>query len=423
MTQTAGAAAPAPTRATAPVSPPARAAVAQRDHAENTPRVLNRLQLVAVAACVVFGVLAALWQVLAWQASGRAANETEQLVRVQEIRSSLFRADALASTSYLAGGLEDTEAQAAYDAAIDRALVLVADAADAQPADRDALGQLNTAISAYADDVTRARAANRLGLQVGAEYLRLAGVALADDGDVARPLAALVAANTERAEDEMDGQNTLPILLTGLAALVVLWWVNRQVARRFRRRYNVGLVLAAAIVLTATIVTAGWSALVNGSHADVRDGDFQLALDEAEARTAGGQAKAAEARRLIGRSSGEDADQAWQAAADVVVDHASSETLGQWDAYASLHEQLVTSDNEGDWEAAVALATSTAAEAVDAFDTGATEVVTRAGESTADDLRSDRPVTLVLVVLTLLAALAAWAAAARGIAQRRKEFS
>lgn len=423
MTQTAGAAAPAPARATAPTSPPARAAAAQRERAENTPRVLNRLQLVAVAACVVFGVLAALWQVLAWQASGRAANETEQLVRVQEIRSSLFRADALASTSYLAGGLEDTDARASYDAVIDRALVLVADAADAQPADREALGQLNTAVSAYADNVTRARAANRLGLQVGAEYLRLAGVALADGGDVARPLAALVAANTERAEDEMDGQNTLPILLTGLAALVVLWWVNRQVARRFRRRYNVGLVLAAAIVLAATIVTAGWSALVNGNHGDVRDGDFQLALDEAEARTAGGQAKAAEARRLIGRSSGEEADQAWQAAADVVVDHASSETLGQWDAYATLHEQLVTSDDEGDWEAAVALATSTAAEAVDTFDAGATEVVTQAGESTADDLRSDRPVTLVLVVLTLLAGLAAWAAAARGIAQRRKEFS
>ncbi|WP_244932182.1 hypothetical protein [Nocardioides sp. W7] len=412
-----------PATAVAPAvttSPPA----AVPSPAEDTPKLLNRWLLVAVAAGVLFGLLAALWQLLAWQAAGRAADESEQLVRVQEIRSSLFRADALASTAYLVGGLESPDSRASYDAAVDRALVLVADAAEAQPADRAALGELNTAISAYADDVTQARAANREGDQVGAEYLRLAGAALAADGDLARPLDALVTANTERAEDEMDGQNTLPILLTGLLALGALWWVNRQLARRFHRRYNVGLVVAAAVVAALTVVTAGYSAWVNGRHEEIRDNSFQRAFDEAGSRSAGSQAKAAEARRLIARSSGEGADDAWAAAAAVVADSADEVTLPLWDDYAGLHEELVDLDDAGDWAAAVELATEGGAgTAIDAFDAASSDVVADAAATTADDLRASRPVGLILIVLTLLGGLAAWGAATWGIAQRRREFA
>lgn len=406
---------PATPAVPAPAAPPART--------EDVPGLLNRWQVVAVAACVLLGVVAALWQVLAWQASGRAADDSEQLVRIQEIRSSLFRADALASTAYLVGGLESPESRASYDEAVDRALVLVADAAEAQPADREALGRLNTAISAYADLVTQARAANRQGDQVGAEYLRLAGAMLLEGGDLDRPLGALVGANTGRAQGAMGGQNTVPLLLTGLVALGVIVWVNQQVARRFRRRLNVGLVIAAGLVLVATLISAGFSAFVNGRHQDIRGSTFQLAFDESEARAAGGQAKAAEARRLIARASGEGADDAWQAVAATAADRSSSDTRPLWDSYADVHQQVVAADDGGDWAGAVALATSEGSAAIDAFDAASAGVVADAGEATTDDLRSDRPITLALVVLTLLAGLAAWGAAAWGLAQRRREFS
>ncbi|HYG92973.1 MAG TPA: hypothetical protein VD859_05230, partial [Nocardioides sp.] len=60
----------------------------------DTPRLLNRWQLIGMTVAIVFGVLSALVQFLSWQSDGRAADDTEQLVRVQEIQSSLLRADA-----------------------------------------------------------------------------------------------------------------------------------------------------------------------------------------------------------------------------------------------------------------------------------------------------------------------------------------
>ncbi len=41
-----------------------------------------------------------------------------------------------------------------------------------------------------------------------------------------------------------------------MLALAAIWWVNRQLARRFHRRFNVGLVAAAALIAVLTVVTA-----------------------------------------------------------------------------------------------------------------------------------------------------------------------
>ena len=118
---------PAPQQAARPGAVRGRRRAAGRRTARlraDTPRLLNRLQVLAVTACVLFGVVAALLQVLAWQANGRAADNTEQVVRVQEIKSLLLRADALATNSFLVGGLEPAEARAEYDDAIDDVLRL-----------------------------------------------------------------------------------------------------------------------------------------------------------------------------------------------------------------------------------------------------------------------------------------------------------
>ena len=111
---------------------------------EDVPSLLNRWQVAAVATCLVFGVLSALLQFMGWQANGRAADNTEQLVRVQAIQSSLLRADALATNAFLVGGLEPAEQRAEYDEALDDVLREITDAAEAQPADREALAALNS---------------------------------------------------------------------------------------------------------------------------------------------------------------------------------------------------------------------------------------------------------------------------------------
>lgn len=413
---TVGTPAPAPQHARRPAPTPVT---------EDVPRLLTQWQAIAVAVCVLFGVLGALFQLLAWQATGRAADNTEQLVRVQQIQSSLFRADALATNAFLTGGLEQAEQREEYDAAIDEVLRGIADAAEAQPADRAVLADLNTAVSTYVAGITQARDNNRQGFPIGAEYLRQAGSTLRDD---AKPmLDALVSANTGRAEDEMDGQNTLPLFLTGLAALGVLWWANRQVARRFRRRFNVGLVLAGAAIALVTLVGVVASANKSGDNDDLRAGSLDLAINESSARTAANDAKAAESGRLIARGSGASTEINWVGPAQTVEDTASRETLPLWESYAALHADVVAADDAGDWNAAVALATSTepgsSSEALTQFDQASQSVVQEAATTTTDSLRSGGVLAVLLTILTLVAGLAAAGAAAWGVAQRRKEYA
>jgi hypothetical protein len=392
---------------------------------EDVPRLLTQWQAIAVTACVLFGILGATFQLLAWQATGRAADNTEQLVRVQQIQSSLFRADALATNAFLTGGLEQAEQREEYDAAIDEALRGIADAADAQPADRDVLAELNTTVAAYVAGITQARDNNRQGFPIGAQYLREAGATLR--ADAVPILQALVAANTERAEDEMDGQNTLPLLLVGLAALLALWWVNRQLARRFRRRFNLGLLLAGVAILLVTLVAAAASANKSGDNDELRAGSLRRAIAESSARTAANDAKAKESGRLIARGTGSATEPEWVAQADIVEETASRETLPLWQDYAALHEEVVAEDDEGNWNAAVALATSTepgsSSAALTAFDQASQGVVESAATASTASLRSGGVLAILLTILTLLVGLGAAGAATWGVNQRRKEYA
>lgn len=432
MSQTASAPAPATsTAAPAPAPVGATAATATRPatdpaYAENVPRLLNRLQAAAVAACVVFGVLAAVVQVLSWQAAGRAADNTEQVVRVQQIQSLLLRADAIATSSYLYDGLEPADARAEYDAAVDGALRLVTDAADAQPADRAVLADLNAAVSAYTTTVAQARDYNRQQLPIGIAYLNNAGTSLRAD---ALPiLEALVDANSGRAEDEMHSQHPFWLIGLGVAALLVLFWVNRQVARRFRRRFNVGLVVAAAVVAVATVVVAGHAVAKNNDDDATRDGAYRTAVDEATARTAANNAKAFESLGLVNRGSGSTVwEPRFEEQSAIVLDTASAGTVERWRGYLVLHQQLRGADDDGNWPRAVELANAqgetSVTTALAAVDAEARQVIDLSGAAAAADFRSGGALSVALAIATLLAALVAAAAASRGIDRRRQEYS
>ncbi|QCW51403.2 hypothetical protein FE634_15125 [Nocardioides dongxiaopingii] len=429
MTQTASPPAPAPQPAPAGQAPPGRATHASVQPAssgftENVPRLLNRLQTIAIAACVVFGVLAVVVQVLAWQANGRAAANTEQVVRVQEVQSLLLRADALATNSFLVGGLEPTDARADYDDAVERALRLVADAAEAQPADREVLADLNAAITDYTTAVSQARDYNRQQLPIGIAYLNDAGTSLRTDALPA--VDALVDANAERAVDEMDAQHPWWLLGLGILAVAVLLWVNQQVGRRFRRRLNVGLAVAAAIVGVLALGTGAHAFLREGHNESLRDGAYGEAVAAASARTAGNDAKARESQGLINRGAGATYEKNWDEQAAVVDDNTTRSTEGLWGAYVEAHRAIRDLDDAGDWGAAVALATSTeegsATAALDEFDAATAAVAADQGQQASDGFGSGGAVALVLVALTILGALAAAGAVTRGIDLRRKEY-
>ena len=328
---------------------------------------------------MLFGVITAGLQLLAWQANRAAADNTEQLVRVQNIQSTLYRADALATNAFLIGGLEPPAQRQAYDDAIDQVSRSITDAAEAQSADRAVLADLNTIVNRYSTSVELARANNRQGFPVGAEYLLTAGGQLrAEAGPI---ITALVDANAQRSEDEMGAQQPFLLLLPGLAAFALLFWVNRQLAARFRRRFNIGIVAAAAAVAVLTLVAIVVSQGQRSANQDLLDGSYKDAVDAASARTAGNDAKANESLRLIKRGSGQVYEDAWAAADGKVRNTTSADAA--WDRYAAVHQQIVTLDTNGRWDDAVALATTSGARgstaAFEAFDEQSRETVASSG--------------------------------------------
>ncbi|WP_232678015.1 hypothetical protein [Nocardioides sp. R-C-SC26] len=396
-----------------------------RNLAEDVPGLLNRLQVLAVATVVIFGVVSALIQVLSWQAGGRAADNTEQVVRVQKIQSLLLRADALATNGFLIGGLEPADQRAAYQSSIEDVLRLITDAAQAQPADRNVLADLNAAVTDYTTAVAQARDYNRQQFPIGIAYLNRAGDGLRAD---ALPIVrALVDANSDRAVEEMESQH--PWWLTGMGLLAVgsLFLVNRSIATRFHRRINVGIATAGGIVLVVALLGAYHASSKHSDNAETRAGPYADAVQEARARSALNDAKAQESQGLINRGSGAAYEESWTAAAEVVQANASPRTLALWERYAEQHGQIRAADDSGDWDRAVRLATTDETEAatalLDEADASADRVSAVAATDAADAFRSGGVISLVLIVLTLLGALAAAGAATWGVNQRRREYA
>jgi len=390
----------------------------------DTPALLTRWNLVVVVTVVVFGLLSAFVQFLSWQSDGRAADETEQLVRVQTIKSELLRADALATNGYLSAGLESADRKQEYDDAIGDVLKRIADAAEAQPADREALAALNQHVEDYTSNVAQAAVYNRQGVPLGIAYQTTAST---DLRNVAIPVAdALIKANGQRSKDAMGGQHPAYLLLIGVAALAVLFLVNRQMAQHFRRRFNGGLAVAAVIVLVATLVSTLAASAHARSNAHTRDGAYADAVSASTARTAANDAKAYESLRLINRGSGSKYEDRWVTASHVVEAAVPDRARGEWDRYVRSHQQIVKLDDTNQWKTAVTVATSAARSGstmpLDALNTTLQKLAGDAGATATHDLRSGRSLALLLSLLTAILGLVAAVAASRGIDERQKEY-
>src|SRR5690625_3375037 len=103
---------PAPSTTTAGQPPATRAAHPPHRHRGDgrrrvsTPRALRWWTFGVALACAMFALttLVTMWG--AASSATRASDDAEQLIRVQTIRANLLRADALATNSFLAGGLD-----------------------------------------------------------------------------------------------------------------------------------------------------------------------------------------------------------------------------------------------------------------------------------------------------------------------------
>ncbi len=406
-------------------SPAAKAA----ESTMSTPQRLRLLSLGVVVVGLVIGVIGALIFTYLAVSLSRARADTAQLIRVQKIQSNLLSADATATNAFLVGGLEPPAQRAAYDQAMSSTSSLIAEAAQAQPADGTALAALNQQVLSYAGMIEQARANNRQGLPIGAQYLRNASAQLRSD---ALPiLNNLVSANATRATDEMKagaGYIVLVIALLGLGGVIAaqVW-----LARRFKRKINVGM-LASSIVLLVLVIGSLIVVLqLRSSLQEISSGSLAAVNTAADARINANDAKSNESLTLIARGSGQAFEAAWKSSADSVAENLGRltdkpELVGQWQAYTDVHTQIRALDDEGQWDKAVAKATGSANDSSNtvfgAFDSNLAGYLDGVSQQASNSLANEQPVMVIAAVLILLGGLAAALLGRRGVAERLREY-
>ncbi len=230
-----------------------------------TPGKLRLLMVGLIALALVWGAISAL--VVAQRASGAGdvVSISEPLsLDGEQIYRALSDADATAASSFLSGGLEPLTARHRYEADLAAAASRLEDAtstAGQSPASRD-LATLSRELPVYAGEVETARADNRLGLPLGAAYLREASSLMRG---TLLPAARNISAEADSQLTASSGQATgLPTILVLLVVAAIVGYVlvraQRWLFRRTHRRLNPGLILASA----SLVVSLLWLAVALG---------------------------------------------------------------------------------------------------------------------------------------------------------------
>lgn len=369
----------------APASPPARARIVRprvqlawkwldparlRMFAQSSPGRLIGIGLLLVVLCLGAGLLTAETVHDRQRDLDVLLADTEPDAHAaHRLYTSLSVADAAASTAFISGGLEPQEVRDRYSQALGEAgaelVTLTGNGGD----DIEQRMRIGSGLPVYAGLVETARANNREGHPVGAAYLseashqmqnvllptaeqlyvrRAAVVDTAQDGHVRPPWPAIV------------------LLLIAVAALV---WAQRLLARRWRRTFNPGLLLASGAVLILllwTVVAGSVSAVAMSSGRS--DGTVPAAR-LTESRILAQQARSAETLKLVRRDATGDYDHAFDANItrlnELLAGHDDRATA---DARAALlhwlaaHQRMNEALNRGEFARAATIATGPGAE-------------------------------------------------------------
>ena len=416
------------------ISSPSRARRVVSGWFVGTPGSLRLRGAISVFMCVLFGVAAFSGALALDRSVNGQRNDAAQLVRVESIRTNLVKADANATNAFLVGGLEPADARAAYTAGISAAARALAESAGANGGDAPVLRRVNEVVTNYTGLIESARANNRQGFPIGAAYLRQASKVMQQQALPA--LDSLVTGAQNRVDDASRSLALPVVIIVTLLALATLLIVQVWIFRRTHRVFNVALVAATALVLivgAATIVGMTWS---QSAAKKVRVGAFARTVALATARSDGFDAKSAEALTLVNRGSGQAYEDrflsvsgAAGAALDtgvalVTPDPAASDARTAFGQYLSDHAEVRRLDSGGEWEKAVAAATSVGAanQSFSRFELASGRAIVHQSSLVADDLDSARWPLVPLAWLALLAGLAAAGLASRGLNQRLREY-
>jgi hypothetical protein len=233
-----------------------------------TPAKLRMMLVGLILLSLVWGVVAG-WTVSSHaSATGNVVTVSEPLsLDAQRIYGALSDADATEAAAFLSGGLEPLSLRHRYQADIEQAAreLETATAAAGPSAAAARLASLAAGLPIYTGLVETARADNRLGLPVGAAYLREASAFMrATLLPAARDLYAQENGQLAAASRQATAVPYVAALVAVIAGLA-LFFSQRWLARRTRRMVNPGLLLASAAGLASFIWLVS-ALVVAGSH-------------------------------------------------------------------------------------------------------------------------------------------------------------
>ena len=339
------------------------------------PRRLWLTGLIMVLVIVVCATIAAVSVARRTAALGNLVNPTEPLATAAEnLYASLSQADAAAASAFLAGGIESAADRATYQQAVADAGAALGTAASGMTADspdatRSAITALVTQLPVYTGVVDTARANNRLGLPVGAAYLRQASNLMRST--LLPAASTLYAEQSQAVTDAQNDAGGLPVtaLIMAVIILLVLLAGTLVLSRATRRRLNLGV----AVALLATVGWLGWLIVAGSSaatHLKQSNSDGSTPLSHlVAARILAQQARTDEKLYLIARGSGSANEKDFSAHGQqltALLDQAGNPAgvdMSELDAAAKTwvdgHTKMFSTGDGGNYPDAVTLSTGT----------------------------------------------------------------
>jgi hypothetical protein len=372
--------------------------------------------------------------------------ETEPLAEASQVLySSLSIADAAANSAFISGGLEPPELRARYNDAIataGQALIQSVSGASIDNTDiRQDLTILSAQIPVYTGLIESARINNRLGNPVGSAYL---GEASNMMQEVILPAAERL--YTERADAIGDSRTNfsnapwgvyaaLMLLLAGMVATHI------YVARRSRRRFNIGLLIAIGCVMIGLLWLLVGGLLSVNSTANAEDRGAVPLRELTQARILTQQARSDETLSLVRRGDQRSLESGYATAAaqiETLLDNYRDDTRKDVaedsvaDAIRSLalwrdaHSAILERTNAGDFNGATAIAVGDnpdgSAAAYSSLDAALVEGITNTRMTFRDDINTARVVIGYAGLGILLLGIAAGVAAMVGMFPRIREY-
>jgi hypothetical protein len=209
-----------------------------------------------------------------------------------QLYTTLSVADAAAATAFIAGS-EPQQVRQRYEQAITDAAVAVTRASSdlSDPPLVELLGRINAQLAVYTGLIETARTNNRMGNPVGSSYLSEASALMQEK--ILPDAQRLYEATSARVDAETTASATIPapVIIVVAATLGFGIFAHRWLARRTRRRVNIGLViggLAIAIMIvwvgSALAISTAGSRSAKNTAADSLRTVTNLAITAQQAR-------------------------------------------------------------------------------------------------------------------------------------------